>query len=148
MYRTIYLLCPGNAATGGPEAVHQLFRKLKDRGLNAKIAYFPKMENPVHPRYESYAPEYVWDVDDSADNLLIVPESFLGKLDEFKNVRKAIWWLAISNGGKESALETKVKNSPVLLNLYRFGIRFAKPLLDWLYYFLRSRELNRQGTFD
>ena len=38
-YRTIYIVCPANVRTGGPEASHQLGRALIDLGHDARMVY-------------------------------------------------------------------------------------------------------------
>ena len=37
----IYVLCPGNVVTGGPELLHQLVDTLNCNGKNASIVYYP-----------------------------------------------------------------------------------------------------------
>jgi hypothetical protein len=97
----IYVACPAQTATGGPELLQQLvFHLRKELGLNAFIYYYPSScSEPVHPDYLAYENPYCSFIEDSTDNLLIVPESkpTLELLVPFKNIRKAIWWLSIDN---------------------------------------------------
>ncbi|MBD3842339.1 MAG: hypothetical protein IE909_10715 [Campylobacterales bacterium] len=97
----IYVACPAHTATGGPELLQQLvFHLRKDLGLNAFIYYYPSScSEPIHPDYLVYDNPYCDVIEDSMNNLLIVPESkpTLALLVPFKNIRKAIWWLSIDN---------------------------------------------------
>lgn len=50
----IIAACPANCATGGPEAIHDLIARLKDRdGVDARIWYWGiKREDPVPEEYK------------------------------------------------------------------------------------------------
>jgi len=99
-YKTLYVAAPANFASGGPELLHQLCYKLRDKGVNCKIYYYGEHTgSPVHAFYEKYALPYETSVANSEENLLIIPETFLDPLlDEALNkVKKAIWWLSVDN---------------------------------------------------
>ena len=72
----IYIMSPANTATGGPEALHQLAYVLQNSlKLNTFIYYIPvSEENPVHKNYEMYSIEFVKEIQDSSENILIIPE--------------------------------------------------------------------------
>jgi len=97
----IYVVAPANAATGGPELLHQLVYHLRnDLNLNAFMYYLPDNHpNPVHPEYKMYNNPYVREVEDNKNNIIIVPEIAGGIeiLPKFSNIRKAIWWLSVDN---------------------------------------------------
>ena len=44
--KNIYILCPPNKATGGPEALHQLGYLLKEKGCQVKMLYSKRKINP------------------------------------------------------------------------------------------------------
>lgn len=104
---TIYIACPANIATGGPELLHQLGSHLiNDLNVAAFIYYYnfdnSKFKTPVHPEYESYNVPYVLEIPKSEDienNILIVPEilSGLSLLPKYKNLRKGCWFLSVDN---------------------------------------------------
>ena len=55
----IYIICPGNFNSGGPESLHQLCSKLIEFGLNAAIFYVQghiplSKDDPVHDDYKKY----------------------------------------------------------------------------------------------
>ena len=94
----IYIACPAQQVTGGPEAAHQLFYKLRALGLNAQMYYFPGgVKAPVADRFLEYRPTYVTSIVDESEHLFIVPEVSTDLLSPYRKIRKAIWWLSIDN---------------------------------------------------
>jgi hypothetical protein len=96
----VYIACPPNFASGGPELLHQLafnLRKLFD--IEVFMLYYPYTENPVHPEYALYKIPYTYHVEDDNNNILIVPEIKLSLnfLTKYKNIRKGVWFLSIDN---------------------------------------------------
>lgn len=95
----IYVACPANTATGGPELLHQLVYELTNFGLEAYMFYYGCKENvnPIHDAYLIYNNKYVTDIKDNADNILIVPEVKTKLLYRYKHIQKVIWWLSVDN---------------------------------------------------
>ncbi|MDA8089118.1 MAG: hypothetical protein M0Z61_02680 [Nitrospiraceae bacterium] len=97
----IFILCPAKAATGGPEAIHQLAYNLrKELNLDARIFYYPpNVPDPVHEAYKMYDIPFVNSIEDGQDHLLIVPEVYEGLLNftRYNEGRKIIWWLSVDN---------------------------------------------------
>jgi hypothetical protein len=103
----IYIACPANSATGGPELLHQLAYHLRnDLQIHAFMYYYDfrpgKFESPVHSEYRVYELPYVLEIpknDDNSKNILIVPEvhKALKLLLNFINIRKGIWFLSVDN---------------------------------------------------
>ncbi len=103
----IYIACPANVATGGPEALYQLgFHLINDLNIPAFIYYYnfdnKKFKDPIHPEYKSYNIPYILEIsekEDSDENILIVPEILSGLLllPKYKNIRKGIWLLSVDN---------------------------------------------------
>lgn len=97
----IYVVAPANVATGGPELLHQLVFNLRNNlNINAFMYYIPDNHpNPVHPAYIEYKNPYVREIEDKKENILIVPEVIQGikVLENYKNIRKSIWWLSVDN---------------------------------------------------
>jgi hypothetical protein len=101
----IFIACPANAATGGPELLHQLAYHLrKDLGIDAYMYYYNfndrAFDSPVHPEYEVYGNPYVTrlnEVEDDKRNIIIVPEirEGISLLQHFKNIRKGVWFLSV-----------------------------------------------------
>lgn len=99
----IYILCPANAATGGPEALHQLGRELINSDYNVFMHYYDydilKNNNPVHPNYSKYNVPFAVDVLNTQNSILIFPETVCMYLwsDNYSQTRKIIWWLSVTN---------------------------------------------------
>lgn len=98
----IYVVCPANVATGGPELLHQLVKVLREiMNFDAYIMYYPTITNPVHPEYKKYNVPYIFEnqIEDNEKNILIVPEikSACSYLHQFAKIRKVIWFLSIDN---------------------------------------------------
>jgi hypothetical protein len=95
--KTIYVVCPGDAVTGGPEVLHQLVHELKRIGLDAFISYFPfdaPQETPVE--YQKYNVP-VGQITDSQQSVVVIPEVLTGLIRQFKSAEVAVWWLSVDN---------------------------------------------------
>ncbi len=105
----VYIACPANVATGGPELLHQLCYHLReDLKINAFMYYYDfskykgKFNAPTHPEYQMYKNPYVIEIpkyEDEERNVLIVPEvqSSLRLLTKFKKMRKGVYFLSVDN---------------------------------------------------
>ena len=88
--------CPANCATGGPEAIHAFVSELnKARGVHARIWYRNiTAPDPMPEEYKKYKCEYVTELPEGFDGVLIVPEIWANSLTGY-NCTKAIYWLGI-----------------------------------------------------
>lgn len=97
----IYIFCPAGYATGGPEALHQLGAKLKRLDFNAFMYYYstPGSVDIVHKNYEKYSVPVAQEIENDSGNMMILPETHLLPVfdDNYKQVRKVIWWLSVVN---------------------------------------------------
>ena len=94
----IFVACPGNTATGGPELLHQLVYELNNLGLNSYMFYYSKSKkNPVHAAYEEYKNPYVLSIEDNKENVFIVPETRTRLIYDYDQIQKVIWWLSLDN---------------------------------------------------
>jgi hypothetical protein len=95
--RKIFVCCPGNLITGGPELLHQLVDALHSFGIEAYISYFPFSKTfDVPEPYKKYKVSQKF-IEDNPDNLIIVPESATGLLRKFSKAKCAVWWLSVDN---------------------------------------------------
>jgi hypothetical protein len=93
-----YIAAPANFATGGPELLHQLAYKLKSEGKDVMMYYWPSNHpEPVHENYLQYGLNFVTNVDDDPNNILIVPETRIHLLEGFTQIKKIVWWLSVDN---------------------------------------------------
>lgn len=96
-YKTIFVACPGNALTAGPEAIHQLVADLNRLGQPASVVYFPfdrSFEAP--PPYRKYAAP-IAPYRDQAGDLIIFPEIVTTYALKVQHAQAAIWWMSVNN---------------------------------------------------
>ncbi len=96
----VYIGCPPNFASGGPELLHQLCYFLNEKGINAYMFYNCNGKydgNPVAKRFTHYETTFVEKIEDSEKNIFIVPESLMNSLMDYKLINKCIWWLGINH---------------------------------------------------
>ncbi|GAB2642967.1 hypothetical protein GCM10027035_41240 [Emticicia sediminis] len=111
----IYIGCIASFATGGTELLHQLGEKLKKMNIPVKMYYYNQhflKEKPVDfvaDRFKKYGLEYVTDVDDIQDNLIIIPEVATFLISKFQKAELVLWWLSI-----DFFLKSKAKQSNFL----------------------------------
>lgn len=106
----VYVLCPSNIVTGGPEALHQLADRLNHLGIESYMVYIdPGNSNIINSgenwssilkhfgvpnRYRIYNFKTATNIQDNNHNIIVTPEIWPNALNYFKNIQKAIWWLA------------------------------------------------------
>jgi len=87
--------CPANAATGGPEAIHQFISELnKQPGIHARVWYWDAYGDPCPDEYKKYGCEYVTRLPDDYD-VLIFPEIWAACVGDYPRGIKCIHWLGI-----------------------------------------------------
>ncbi len=117
----IYVACPANVATGGPELLHQLVYELNHLGLNAFMYYYNlEKGSPIHENYVKYNNPFVYKVDDQNNNIIIVPEIKTSILYDCVNMQKVIWWLSVDNYYKIFISANRIKK---LLKLVLFKLK-------------------------
>lgn len=93
-----YILAPADVDTGGPKDLHQLAQELKKLGKKVFMYYFPiDQYDPVHKNYKVYNLPYTNEIEDSENNVLIVPEINTTILisKKYKHIQKVLWWLSL-----------------------------------------------------
>ena len=97
MYKKVYVCCPGNAMTAGPEAIHQLVADLNRLGQSAAVVYFPFNEDfltvPAYQKYQAPVSKYV----DESGSLIIFPEIVTTYAFKVRNAKAGIWWMSVNN---------------------------------------------------
>lgn len=93
----IYIACPANVVTGGPETLHQLGFQLNNRHFDVKMYYYGKEKHQIKipDKFKKYGLEYVSEIEDVSSNIVIIPETSTYLLYEFENIQKVIWWLSV-----------------------------------------------------
>ena len=99
----IYMICPANVHSGGPELCHQLVSQLIKFGLDAYMIYLEtamgdfNSENPVDDFYKKYHLPYTFDLEDNPKNILILSETCHNIYYKPQNIRKIFWWMSVDN---------------------------------------------------
>lgn len=96
-YSKILVVCPGNAMTAGPEALHQLVAESNALGQPAEVVYHPferSFETPA-PYRKHGAP--VGRYADEPGTLILFPEIFTTLALRVRHAEPAIWWMSINN---------------------------------------------------
>lgn len=90
-------VCPGDCATGGPECIHAFVSELnKIENVHARIWYWDiKSDHPMPKEYETYGCEYVSDMPEGFDGVIIVPEIWANRVLDFSQCTRAIYWLGV-----------------------------------------------------
>ncbi|WP_347990386.1 hypothetical protein [Methylomonas sp. AM2-LC] len=96
-FNRILIICPANAITAGPEAIHQLVFDLNRLGQNAAIVYHPfnKLHETPKP-YQKYKIT-VANYQDFQHELIIFPEIMTTLALHVKQAQAAIWWMSVNN---------------------------------------------------
>ncbi|MCI5874708.1 MAG: hypothetical protein PUJ55_10255 [Clostridiales bacterium] len=98
---SIYVLCPANVKTGGTELLHQLVKELNHIGKNAYITYLeiPESGQAMNEAFSCYTDTYRTeaDIEDYAENVLVVPEIYCTVMERYRSIQKYIWWLSVDN---------------------------------------------------
>lgn len=94
----IYVYCPANVVTGGAELLHQLVDLLNNYKRTAFIVYYGNDDlNKIPESYEKYNIQVALNVEDHADNILIIYEAIFNKINDHKSIQKMLWWLSVDN---------------------------------------------------
>lgn len=149
--KKIYVYCPGNAISGGPELLHQLVAELVKNKVPASIVYYPCDRSWSTPEpYLRYECPVERDVPDDSDVAVIVPEVATKLLHRFIHARRCIWWLSVDNyrGNFENwrmvrlfikrLISSQVKSPETTIHLCQsyYAIQFIKKRFNISGYFL------------
>lgn len=95
----VFVVCPANSQSGGPELCHQLVHTLNSAEPGrAAIVYNPfELRHKTPPAYSRYnAPAAM--IGDIADGATVVlPETYGSVLDRFPGARIVFWWMSVNN---------------------------------------------------
>jgi hypothetical protein len=109
-YRRVVILAPA-AASGGPEAIHQLAYSLNALGVECRLAYYgdgasvqvtadrilcrPAGHGPSMETYRRYWPQVAEEIVCDAETLVVLPEVLTAEHGRFAKCGVAIWWLSV-----------------------------------------------------
>ncbi|MBE8950694.1 MAG: hypothetical protein SR3Q1_08885 [Quinella sp. 3Q1] len=111
----VYIFCPAQVQTGGPESLHQLASKLISLGVETYMSYSEPLNNepePVHAAYKKYHVPYTYLMTDDSKNVIIAAETITANLYGAKKIRRVLWWMSVDNylGNVISIMEQQRKN--------------------------------------
>ena len=134
--KKIYVFCPNDIVTGGPDALHQMVYYLNDVGCDANIVYYAfskKHKFFIPEAYKIYVSTFITEREyiDAPGNIVVLPEHAVGKLKFLKKAKVLIWWLSVDNN---------VNRSSFLWKLYFFVTLPARVVKNWYYYKKRFGE--------
>ena len=127
-YRKVYVVAPAGFATGGVELSHQLVDELVGRGQEAYVVYVYKGRlapgTEVPDVYRKYRVPVSDTVEDSPDNMLVLPEIFFDLIYQFTRIRIGCWWMSVDNHYTNACLWDMIRFVPRwkdrVRQLYRF----------------------------
>ena len=90
----VLVVCPANCATGGPECLHAFTSELNKAGAKARLWYWDIQSYPPMPdEYKAYNCEYVTELPQDFDGIVVLPEIWANKALDFP--KAAIYWLGL-----------------------------------------------------
>lgn len=140
-FKKVYVLAPAGKTTGGVELAHQLVDALIGLGQEAYVVYVDKdgivPGTEVPQMYRMYRVRVSDSVEDSPDNMLVLPEIYFDYLYRFPSIRIACWWMSVDNHYYSACLADMLRFPWGLKErgdlVYRYvveGVRFRNSLAD------------------
>lgn len=130
-FKKVYVLAPAGKTTGGVELAHQLVDALTVFGQEAYVVYVdkdgPAPGTEVPQMYRKYRVHVSDTVEDSPDNMLVLPEVYFDYLYRFPAIRIACWWMSVDNHYYSACLSDMLR--------FPWGLRDR---LSLLYRYLRG----------
>ena len=100
-FKKTYVLAPYGNTTGGIELSHQLVGRINDMGGEAYIVYIDNnrivKDASVTPQYSKYNIKVSDTIEDSEENILILPEVYYDMIYRYKDIRIGCWWMSVDN---------------------------------------------------
>lgn len=105
-YNKIYVIAPRYCATGGVELSHQLVDYLSNKRKEVYLVYCENKRGKdyicdtsvgVNPVYKKYNINITSVIEDSPDNLLVLPENFFDFIYDYHSIKIGCWWMSVDN---------------------------------------------------
>lgn len=97
MKTKIYIKIPAGAVAGGVESLYQLADGARKVGVESFVVYDNNHLQAFPQKYHKYEVHIANHVEDDYNNWVIYPEVWTERLQEYQNVKKAVWWLSVDN---------------------------------------------------
>lgn len=92
-YSKVYVYCPPNFTSGGPETLHTIVDAINNSGGNAFI-YYGKKNAKIPNKYLKLNIKVTSKIEDDENNLLVVSENCLYIANKYKRIKKANLFLS------------------------------------------------------
>lgn len=100
-YNKIYVLAPYKYTTGGVELSHQLVDYLRNKNQDAYIVYIENLKisdnQNITKAYNAYNIKATKIIEDSPNNIIIIPEIYFEFILKFKKIQIGCWWMSVDN---------------------------------------------------
>jgi len=110
-FKHIYILLPVYC-TGGPELGHQLIDILRQNGQDAYVVYCNSdsilVDEQTPQPYQKYDIQTSNYIEDSKDNVLILPEIYLCWALKYNHITIMCWWMSVDNFTKGYLPDTPI----------------------------------------
>jgi hypothetical protein len=166
----IYLVCPSDVKTGGPHSIYQLCHELTMLGHDASLVLLFREEArkalrerrswaeyivtiDVPPLFPKYNVKQSYSIQDSAANIIIVPERWPDLLEVFVNLQKGVWWLSTNSSHSSNVLESReirhlCQSTTAVKMLIDNGYEYVYPLNDYTVIDLKVHRKIRQVAYN
>ena len=140
-FKKVYVLAPAGKTTGGVELSHQLVDALTGLGQEAYVVYVEKdklaVGAEVPAMYRKYRVQVSDTVEDSPENMLVLPEIYFDFLYQFSRIRIGCWWMSVDNHYYSACLGDMIRFPWGLKErkdlIYRYvveGVRFRNSIAE------------------
>ena len=92
-----FIYCKPNLVTGGIELLYQLADLLNKNGYDAFIVSAEGGDFDIPSDYVKYNARKALQIEDTKDNVIVIPEVFAAKIKSINYSRIILWWLSIDN---------------------------------------------------
>ena len=97
-FRRLYIILP-RVSSGGPELGHQLVDNLRGKGLQAFVVYIDEngiiRSSKLMEQYAMYNVAIANEIEDSPENILVLPETLYNFAREYTKIRIYCWWMSV-----------------------------------------------------
>ena len=93
----VYINIPAQAIAGGVESLFQLADAINNVGGESIVIWDVNYGQPIPDKYQHYNIKHSLPVEDQPENWVIYPEVWTEKINTYKHMKKAIWWLSVNN---------------------------------------------------
>ena len=126
------VVCPKGVATGGPEALHQLSRSLRDAGAKSAL-WDPdsiRRNADAVSQYDIYGNHWL-ETEPAAGDVLVIPEVLSELIPKFYGTNRCIfWWLSVDNFFESESLPIEVIRDCFPKVIHAYQSEYARRFLE------------------